>query len=501
MQQNTIKRIIKPLLFFLLLVVIWSLIHPGFNSLFLQTLLPSQIIELWHSRPANTVLQVALWLAGAYLFNRLLTVFFWDSIVSRNIGAPAPKLIKDVSAIIIFLLSIIGITSFVFNLSVTGLVATSGAIGLIVAFALRNMILDIFVGLAVNIERPYRIGDYIKVRGVSRPEQDLEGLVTEINWRTTRLKSRDNSTHIFTNNVFSTMVVTNYMLPDPRTRRTQIFSLGYNIPSERAIRVLLAGVKSVIDQPEAQVLAEPTPKVQMLGINARGIEYWVRYWTIPQEGTTDFADHAVLESILFHLQKAGLPLAHPKQDTYITRMPNRRLENIPDNVQAELISRVELFRDLAKSDLQQLADSANQCLFHQGDMLIQQGATSGTSMFILVEGLLDVYIQNQGNAIKVAQLVPGQFFGEMSLLTGAIRSATIMASTDAVVYEITSANMTALFRRRPELLETISRVVASRKLHNSEALSKATSEEIERQTLDEAAKIMFRIKSFFKGVF
>ncbi len=122
-------------------------------------------------------------------------------------------------------------------------------------------------------------------------------------------------------------------------------------------------------------------------------------------------------------------------------------------------------------------------------------------MFILVEGLLDVYIQNQGNAIKVAQLVPGQFFGEMSLLTGAIRSATIMASTDAVVYEITSANMTALFRRRPELLETISRVVASRKLHNSEALSKATSEEIERQTLDEAAKIMFRIKSFFKGVF
>ena len=124
-------------------------------------------------------------------------------------------------------------------------------------------------------------------------------------------------------------------------------------------------------------------------------------------------------------------------------------------------------------------------------------------MFVLVEGLVYVFadINGDDSEVKVAQIVPGQFFGEMSLLTGEARSATITAASDAVAYEITKAAMTEILRARPELAETISTIVAERKLRNQQAGERTTTlDRIERKT-SVAGQILDGIRSFFRGVF
>src|SRR5581483_12330550 len=109
-------------------------------------------------------LQIAIWLSAAYLLNRLIQVFVWDEMVKRALGTTPPRLLSDVCGAVVYLMAITGIVGFVFNQPITGFWASSGVVGLVIGLALRNVILDVFIGLAVNIDRPYHIGDVIMLQ-------------------------------------------------------------------------------------------------------------------------------------------------------------------------------------------------------------------------------------------------------------------------------------------------------------------------------------------------
>lgn len=120
-------------------------------------------------------------------------------------------------------------------------------------------------------------------------------------------------------------------------------------------------------------------------------------------------------------------------------------------------------------------------------------------MFVLVEGLLYANVEQEGNSVRVGQIVPGEVFGEMSLLTGVARSATVTAATDAVIYEITQKAMAELLQRRPELMHSLSEVMAERRLRNAQANEAPTSGAIEtRSSL--AAQLFGSMKSLFGRV-
>ena len=101
------------------------------------------------------------WLSLAWFVVRILDVFFWESLVAPRLGGQVPRLLKDVVAAIIFLAAITGIIGVVFELPVTGIWATSGAVGIVLGLALQSMISDVFSGIAINIDRPFKIGDWM----------------------------------------------------------------------------------------------------------------------------------------------------------------------------------------------------------------------------------------------------------------------------------------------------------------------------------------------------
>jgi len=210
----------------------------------------------------------------------------------------------------------------------------------------------------------------------------------------------------------------------------------------------------------------------------------------------------VNNSILVHLKQAGITPAYPKQDLFYAEMPVRHLDASTVEDRAELLGQTDLFKHLQKKELQQLATDMKRQRYGRGEKLIQQGE-NGASMFILSEGLLHAFISTNGEEgdIKVGQIIPGQFFGEMSLLTGECRSATIVAMTDVIAHEITKDNINGLLKKRPRLAETMSKVVAERKVLNSQAMATATLEERIEETESLARQIMGKMKSFFKGIF
>jgi len=439
-------------------------------------------------------IQVGIWLSAAYLVNRLIQVFVWDHLVQRALGFRPPRLLRDVTAAIVYLIALSGILNFVFGRSVTGIWATSGVAGLVLGLALRNIILDVFIGLAVNIEQPFRIGEFIAVG------PNLFGKVVEVNWRTTRLETGENNTVIVPNSNIGSMTITNYSRPDSRAEFEVILKFDFSVNPDRVLRVLTAGAMSVVGD---GILEDPDPpKVRIRSVSAEGVEYKVKYWIDCSKGGPGKQRHRILQGILNQLHQAGIQPANAKTDLYYAPMPQRDLDTRSLTDRMQLLSRVSLFSMLEESELEVLAMDLAQRSFPARSTVITQGEP-GESMFVVIEGLLQVDIAFNGSseATRVGQIRAGEFFGEMSLLTGEPRTASVVAATDTLVYELTKANMDAIFEIRPELAENISHIVAKRRLANDAAYARATAVEQAAQETSLAREILNKIRGFFSGVF
>lgn len=492
-RMKIVRRLVLPaglFLFFLSLALFSENILPTFGEEAL-----SQTRKV-----AARMVEIGIWLTSAFFINRLVSVFFWDLAVTRALGGPVPRLLKDITGAFVFLVALSGIIAYVFGHSVTGLWATSGAVGIVIGFALRSMILDVAHGLAVNIDRPYRIGDWIQLHLRNR-DIFVVGNVMEINWRTTRLKTTDNNMVVIPNSLMGQTIVTNFMRPGAESRLELYFTLDFSLPSERALRVLQAAILAVVGPPgEGKPLDSPKPKVRINVVSRLGVEYRIRYWVLPADLSPNRSRHIVVTSVLEHLRQAGLALAYPKRDLYTTEMPPRHLDSESVEDLAGLLDGIEVFHGLESEELLTLARGAERRTYRKGDTLIRTG-DAGDSMFVLLEGLVYVFadVGSGEGPIRVAQIVPGQFFGEMSLLTGESRSADVTAASDTVAYEITKTAMTELFSSRPQLAEQIAHTVAERRLRNEKAGEAADTPAQDEERSSTARVILEKIRSFFRG--
>lgn len=449
-------------------------------------------------------LGTAIGFSIAWLLVRVIDVAIWG-FAERRFQRPVPRLLKDIVVVVIFLVTVITILGLVFRRDVTGLWVSSGVLGIIVGLAVRGTIADVFCGIALNIDHPFRPGDWVEVhsRGIKR----MRGCVQETNWRSTRLKTVDNTIVVIPNSLVSSVVLVNLSLPEPRSRFEQAFCIEFGVPPERVLRILLAGAKAV-----KEILEDPPPKAYVDKTTEIGVEYKVRYWLEPRETSPRKGRHLVTASVLQHLYHAGISLAYPKQDLYWARMPTRQLSRRRDR--QELLSRVGLLAALQSHELELLAEAVSERKFNPGEAVVRQ-QEPGASMFVVVEGLLDVCKDCQdpenGSAaapgddgagtrtVKVVELQPGDFFGEMSFLTGAPRSATVIAAAASIVYEIGATALQDVLERRPEVAEQLAAIAARRHAELEAAVEPTPSgSEVVEKTLME--QILAGMRTFFDGL-
>jgi small-conductance mechanosensitive channel len=432
----------------------------------------------------------------AYFVSQFIHFIFWRKYHVSSKKSQAPKLFKDILVIVVYLIAITVIIGYVFKKPLTGFWATSSITALIIGFALRNIILDLFSGIALQVEQPYSVADWIKVD--QRFSNDpVVGEVMDINWRSTYVRTEENMLVVIPNSLITTQaVITNYCKDGLATRYEVYFTLDYSVPVARATRVLMAGAleanttEGFVQEKEPQILVDKT--------NDLGVVYKVRYWIFPWQKLSPSRSRNVLQGkILEHLDSAGLTLAYPKEDIYHTTMPVRQLETDNEEDRIKLLSRIDLFSFLSKNEIEDLSRRLIRREIASGKDIVRIHE-NGESMFVLLEGLLDVNIMNdEGEFIKVAQVTPGSYFGEMSLLTGEKRSATVTSTTDSIIFEITRNSFNDILSIRNDIIEKISENIASRKNSNASAILDYTTD-LDSSGNEFKLKLIKSIKSVFK---
>ncbi|XOV89753.1 MAG: cyclic nucleotide-binding domain-containing protein [Pseudomonadota bacterium] len=393
---------------------------------------------------AGRGVEILMWLLGAVLLHHLLVLVLWEGLVPRWSGGQMPKLVSQITGVVLFAIAVSAILVRVLEVPVAGVLTTSGLFIAIIGFALRNMISDLFTGIALGLERPFAMGDWIQVA------DGTVGQVTEINWRSTRLITREEITVVIPNSELAISTFKNFSQPARFWRDHFEILLNHAVTPHQAERILLSAINQV---PELARL-DKQPEVRIDRYTENGVIWSIRYW-VPDYPEMSRLRYEVQKAVSRNLYYAGLTI------------PGERIELAPKEVMQQPGSRgflrhISLFDVLADHEIEQLEASMTRQLMLKGQDVVKQGAP-GSSLFVTREGLLQVIIQAQGDdEVTVAHLVPGAFFGEMSLLTGDPRGATVRAVVDSIVFEIRKQDFEPLLRARPELAATLSRTLAER---------------------------------------
>lgn len=428
------------------------------------------------------VLRSLIWLSGAWVVTRLINGLLLNPLIRRRSGSPAPKILANSVGAAVFVLALFGIVRYVFDRPVTGLVATSGVVTIIIGFAIREMIADFFSGIAMNTERPYRIGDYVEL------EPGLVGRVTELNWRSTRLTTQSGKMVIVPNSNLASRQFVNYSLPTAEYRESMQLVLNFTTDPRRAENILLAALLAT------RGLAENAPhSVRIKDFSERGVIYELRFFLKSYADRANMR-HEVARHVLHHLQQAGIPIPYGQQEIFLSRERPRRRET---RLSARrLLSRIPWLDPLNDNELDRLADDAIELEFKPGEVVMREGE-QGTSLLVVVEGTLEATTQSgTEREEKVGTVKPGQALGEMSFLTGEPRAATVSALTNAFVLELRREAFEPILRARPEIAEQLGQTMARRVVKTRQAIESA-SESPADDLMTRAGQIARSISNLF----
>ncbi len=323
---------------------------------------------------------------------------------------------------------------------------TTSAVGaVVIGFALQDTLGNTFAGLALQMEKPFKVGDWIQVGS-------YDGQVTEITWRATTLRTRDDDAITVPNNIVSKEAILNFSRPVPHTMLHVEVGVSYDAPPNRVRAVVFEALKDA-----KYVLGTPAPSVLVSAFGESGVNYRVEFW-IDDPSLDDEARDEVLSAIYYALRRANMEIPYPIRVEY--QRESVPVTLVPVERRREEIARVDIFAPLSAEAKVRLADASSERLFGGGQTIVREGQ-AGESMFVVVSGRVRVTLGSRTN--EVATIGPGGYFGEMSLLTGEPRTATVSAIDDCLLLEITADDFRTIALADPLVVERIGLAVAERR--------------------------------------
>jgi small-conductance mechanosensitive channel/CRP-like cAMP-binding protein len=411
--------------------------------------------------------------------------------VLPRLRVSVPRILQDVlvassSGIAIFMVASRA------GVNLSGLIATSAVLTAVIGLAFQDTLGNVVGGLAIQLDDSVRLGDWIKVG-------EVVGRVTEIRWRYTAVETRNWETVILPNSLLvkgQVTVLGRRAGQPPYWRRWVYFNVDFRYPPSDVVTAVLATLAGGgIDN----VAESPPPNCVLMDLHESYGRYAVRYW-LTDLAVDDPTDSVVRTRIYFALRRANIPLSMPAHAVFLTEDSTERKEG---KTQAETgrrlraIDQVELFRGLSEEEHAHLADHLHHAPFAAGEVMTRQGAEAHW-LYIVIGGTASVRVTAEGGVEReVARLEAGAFFGEMSLLTGQSRAATVVALTPVECYRLDKAAFQGLIGNRPEIAEQIADVLARRRMELS-AVRENLDEEAERERLRVTrTDLVGKIRGFF----
>jgi branched-chain amino acid transport system substrate-binding protein len=426
---------------------------------------------------------VVWWLLPALFLSMAIECFVWKPL-ERRANQTIPNIVRRLVTFMVFLLAVFGVIAFVFDQRLTSLLATSGVIAMIIGLAIQINISNIFSGIALNLERPFAVGDWIKVAG-----QD-EARVIDMTWRTTRLLKRDNTVLNIPNSVAAESIVVNFHRPNRTYELWIYFHVDPRQPVKRVIKIALDALRA-----NEHVRKQPPPGCRFIGYTGWSAKY-VAVPVLENYAKRNVYRGAIMNRLWSELHRAGIEQAVRFEHQVRVQEGDRGLDREGPELE-EMLKGVDILRPLPDEAKIRLTRKMREHYFLSGETIIHQGET-GDSVFVIAEGVVGVWVEvESGDSIEVDRMGAGTFFGEVALLTGEPRTANVIATTDTRLFEIKRCDLAPLIEGQPEMCEILSEELTRRTLNREAKLRQFRIEEAEKQARYES--ILSKITRLFGG--
>ena len=394
------------------------------------------------------VAAVALIRLAGFAFFRLLLPL---------IGRGLPRIVEDVVILVLYV--IYGLAQLRgAGVDLSSIVTTSAILTAVIAFAMQDTLGNLLGGLSIQIDNTVQVGDWVKI-------DDLSGQVRDIRWRSTLIETRTWETVVIPNSAImkGRVQILGKREGQPlQWRRALRFMVDPGVPPARVIAIVNEEMRDV---PIANVARMPASTTVLHGFVTGNLEYELRYF-LTDLMEDEMTDSMVRVHLFASLQRAGIRIAEEQRTVHAVSRDEAHADAVRKREitrRLDMLRQVDLFSVVSEDEMSEIAERLQYAPFARGDVITKQGNVAHW-LYIIMFGEVEVRYEPPNAAPQVlSTLHAGQLFGEMALLTGDARSATVVAKTDVECYRLYGKSFQGLLLRRPEIAEGLARVIGARR--------------------------------------
>jgi small-conductance mechanosensitive channel/CRP-like cAMP-binding protein len=445
--------------------------------------------ELTRIEVANPVFQtvsVTSLIIGFLGLLLLTTLLLVELLMVRRMRFEIPRILPDVASTTVFFFGVLFILYHGTDLDITAVFTTSAVLSVVIGLAVQDTLGNLFSGLALQTERAFQVGDWVRMG-------EHEGAITDVTWRSTKIRTRDNDLIVIPNSMIAKNAFLNYSAPS----RAHVVSATVGCHYRHPPGDVSAALAEAASQTEG-IAAGPPPRIRVLGYEDSAVKYQIRYWI------DDYASHPEIRSSLmiriwYVFARRGIEIPYPMRNVFTREMTGAARDDVEQGDARRVVSRLrrcDLFESLGDEELGALAKGVRAKLFFSGETVLHEG-DEGDSLYVIDEGRVEVLVQRDGRQDRVAELAPPSFFGEMSLMTGEPRSGTVRALEPCRFFVVERSALEPILRQNPEVAERISRVLSQRQSELHAFAAARMTGEAEAPD-DRMQQILSRVRQIFR---
>ncbi|MDB4944673.1 MAG: Potassium efflux system KefA protein / Small-conductance mechanosensitive channel [Labilithrix sp.] len=418
---------------------------------------------------------------------RSLVLLAVDVIFNRQTHRAPPRIFRDVTQAVVYVIVVL-LTLRAVGVEPGSLLTTSALLTAVVGLALQDTLGNMVSGLALQMQRPFEVGDWVQFDADARQV----GQVTEVNWRATTLMTSDLVEVIVPNALLAKAAIRNYSRPSSVSRRTVTVQAGYEASPEYVRDTITRALHGI-----AGVLADPPPSVQTRSFAESGIEYVVLFY-VAEFAARDRIDGRVRDRIWYAMRRAGLEIPFPQRTvrSIVATDASKAEERERELARRDGVLRCVDFLEVLPADTHRmLAGDAVARLYAPGEVIVAQGDPA-SELFVVDRGEVVIELPREERSPReVARLGKGSFFGEMGVMTGEPRKATVRAATECAVLVLGHEAFHGALAKNPEVIDKIGELLLARQAELDAAENRRDT--VIEPLADRSKRLISQIKSFF----
>jgi small-conductance mechanosensitive channel len=412
-----------------------------------------------------------------FCWANLVAYLLVDTYLHHRMKGNVPSFLRDLLLLGVYLFFGATALRVIFDINMASILTTTTVLTAALAFAMQTSLANIVSGFQIQADEAFRRGAWIWIK-----EKDITGEIVNVSFRYSTVRTLEGHlvhvpNHFLTQNVVHSI---GSRPGGPAPVNLKVL-LDYAFPPERAKAILLDALRD-----EPGILREPAPWVKVDGFMDSGIHYNLRFY-LDEYATLLEARDRVLRRVWYAVTRDGQAFPYPHRE--IVRKEPGPPFRMDAGAIRESLRGIELFSPLGEEDLDALVPHARLRVYGRGETVVRQGE-EGNSLFIVLRGGLEVRFDGK----KVGELSGGEFFGEMSLLTGEKRRATVVAGEEVRLIEVPKEALSPVISSHPSILTGLSECL-ERRLEQIAAARRAGAEAGEPPPPQDA--ILQKVMRFF----